>query len=79
MTSGTTSLGVGLAMLGMLIYGIFVVAQGLINGEKRRLLRANARINRWRNPGTFWFYTGVDIIVCVLLAFFAFYFLYARI
>ena len=39
-TNNTTSLGIGLVMLAMLAYGIVVLVQGFINGEKRRLLRS---------------------------------------
>jgi hypothetical protein len=71
------SLGIGLVMLAMLAYGIFVLVQGLINGEKRRLLRSRPpfMVSRWRDPVAFWFYTVADAVGCMILAAFAFHFL----
>ena len=74
MTNNTTSVGIGLVLLAMLAYGILVLVQGFINGEKRMLLRSFS-VNRWRNPGAFWFYTAADAVTCVILAAFAFHFL----
>jgi hypothetical protein len=73
----TTSLGIGLVMLALLAYGIVVLVQGFINGEKRRLLRSRPpfTVSRWRNPGAYWFYTVADCVACLILAAFAFFFL----
>jgi len=75
--NNTTSLGIGLVMLALLAYGIVVLVQGFINGEKRRLLRSRPpfTISRWRNPGAYWFYTAADAVTCLLLAAFALFFL----
>jgi hypothetical protein len=64
-------------MLGMLAYGIVVLVQGLINGEKRRLLRSRPpfTVSRWRNPVAYWFYTVADGVGCAILGAFAFHFL----
>jgi hypothetical protein len=77
MTNETKSLVLGLATLGMLVYAILVMAQGLINGEKVIALRGRApfRIDRQRNPISFWLYTAVDALVCVILSVFTFHFL----
>jgi hypothetical protein len=75
--NNTTSLGIGLVLLAMLAYGVAVLLQGFINGEKRRVFRSRPpfTVSRWRNPGAYWFYTAADVVTCLILAAFAFYFL----
>jgi hypothetical protein len=77
MTESTSSVLFALAALGLLVYAALGLVRGLINGEKRIAMRFRPAftVNRWLNPGAFWFYTGADILSCALFAAFAYHFI----
>ena len=73
----TKSYVFGFAAIAFFIYAAAVLVQSLITGEKRvaTKYRAPFTVTRENNSGSFWFYTGVDVIMCCISAAFAVHFL----